>query len=231
MTSLPLLDIKKVYRTWVEVHGSPIRAYAIADKVKITETEAHLTFKMDANCGELNAIALGKDYQVDYDCRSVEMLEAKPKSRHGRLKDSRGESDFQVVEEELSNAIAYYLTDSNEKTGEGSGLEIMSHRDDVVDDDQIAINSEGRIYVASNLKDKIVKVKTAVTYPRIVAVLPEDLKSIMAHFVCLWGDDSIKYCGAIGVVQRGGTVSLKNQLRAVRIDIEELRIENLAITP
>ncbi|MCC5616534.1 hypothetical protein LC605_15930 [Nostoc sp. CHAB 5836] len=221
------MNIKKVYRAWVEVKGEPIAAYAMPHSVKITESEAQLTFKLQPECAEISAIALGKQYRVDYDARSIEMLEAKPKSRSGRLKNSNGQTNFQIVEEELSSAIAYYLTDSNEKSGEGVGLEIMPHRDDVTEDDQIAINSEGRIYVSSNVKDKVVKVRTVVIYKRVVVVLPELLDEVRSHFVCLWGDGDIKYVGVKGKVQTGGVISPKNQMRTVKIDVDEVKVESL----
>jgi len=222
------MEIQKVYRAWIEVKGEPITAYALPNLVKFTEDQLQLTFKANIKCAELSAIALGKDYRVDHDARSVEILECHLKSRSGRLKDSGGESNFQIIESELSSAIAYYLNDSNQKTGEGSGLEIVPHRDDVGEDDQIAINSEGRIYVSKNLKDKVVKVRTAVIYPRIIAVLPESLKEAIAHVVCLWDDNSIRYVQVKGEPQTGKTVSPKNQLRTIKLSIDETKVEVLA---
>ena len=221
------MNIKKVYRAWVEVEGQAISAYAMPYSVKVTDSVAQLTFKINNNCAELSAIALGKQYRVDYDAQTVEMLEAKSKSRSGLLKNSTGEANFQIVEEELSSAIAYYLTDSNEKSGEGVGLDIVPHRDDVTEDDQIAINSQGRIYIASNVKDKVVKVRATVIYPRVVVVLPELLNEVRSHLVCLWGDGSIKYVGVRGEVQTGGIISPKNQMRTVKIDVNEIRVEDL----
>ncbi|MBN3946430.1 MAG: hypothetical protein HWQ38_08030 [Nostoc sp. NMS7] len=221
------MDIKKIYRAWIEVKGESISAYAIPNLVKVPDEEVHLRFKLNEKCGELNAIALGKDFRIDYDSSSIEMLEAKPKSRYGRLKNSQGETDFQIVEEGLSDAIAYYLTDSHEKAGEGVGLEVMPQRDDVTEDDQIAINSEGRIYVSGNVKDKVVKVRTTVVYPRVVVVLPELLVEVRSHLVCLWGDGSIKYVGVKGEIQTGGVISPKNQMRTVKIDLGEVEIETL----
>ena len=224
------MDIKKVYRAWLEVNGNAIAAYAIPKSVKITDSVAQLTFKLNNDCAELNAIAVGKEYRVDYDAQSTEMLEAKPKSRYGRLKNSSGEANVQIVEDELSNCVAYYLTDSNEKAGEGVGLEIVPHPDDVGEDDQIAINAEGKIYVSGNIKDKVVKVRTAVVYPRVVVVLPELLEEVRSHFVVLWGNGQIKYVGVEGKVQTGGAISPKNKMRTVKIDVDEIKVEDLCGT-
>lgn len=211
----------------MEVKGESIAAYAIPTSVKLTDEQLQMMFKLNIDCAELSAIALGRDYRVDRDARSFEMLECHLKSRSGRLKDLGGESNFQIVESELSSAIAYYLNDSNQKTGEGSGLEIVPHRDDVGEDDQIAINSEGRIYVSKNLKDKLVKVKTAVIYPRSITVLPEFLEDVIAHIVCLWEDNSIRYVRVLGEPQTGNAISPKNQLRTIKLRVDETKVEVL----
>lgn len=218
------MEVKKVHRAWIEVKGQTINALAIASQVKLSNEELSLTFKLNERCAEINAIAIGKDYRIDDNLRFTEILECTTKTRNGRLKDSRGESDFQIIEEELSQAIAYYLNDSAGKTGEGAGLQIVPHRDDVTDDDQIAINSLGRVYLSGNLKDKTIKVRTAVIYKRVVTVLDEPIKDVRSHLVCTWADDSLKYLQIDGEIQTGVTFAPKNQMRTVKIDVSEIRV-------
>lgn len=220
-------EIKKIYRAWIEVKGEAIAAFANPGLVKWGHEQVQMTFRVNDKCAELQAIALGLDYQIDYDFHTTELLECQPKSQNSRLKNSTDDSNFQIVESELSNAIAYYLADANQKTGEGGSLEIVEYREDVVEDDQIAINKEGRIYVSKNLKDKVIKIKTQVIYERIIIVLQKPLLDAVVHIVCLWNDGSIKYIGVNGEIQKGNN-SAKNQLKTVQININEMRLETVA---
>jgi hypothetical protein len=124
--------------------------------------------------------------------------------------------------------MAYYLVDSAQKTGEGIGLEIVEHPDDVLDDDQIAISPEGRIYVSKNVKDKVVKVRTSIVYPRQVIVMQTPLEQINAHLVYLSKNGNIEYLGIKGELEQNKGVSTKNKLSTVKINITEKKVEDLA---
>ncbi|PHJ64933.1 hypothetical protein VF04_03855 [Nostoc linckia z7] len=221
------MGIKKIYRAWLEAKQEVIQALAIPHLVKISVDKLQMTFKTENQSSELNAIALGLDYEVQHNIQTIELLQAHPKSQNSRLKNTSGKTNFHLIESELSSAIAYYLVDSNQKSGEGIGLEVVSHPDEVFDDDQIAINSEGRIYISKNVKDKIVKVRTPVIYPRQVIVMQNDLEQIIAHLVCLSETGNVEYLEIKGNLEQNKGVSAKNKLTTIKINIVEKRVEVL----
>lgn len=223
----------KVYRAWLEVGGTIIQALALPTTVKLLCGESDLasnlqmTFRLSPECTELSAIALGKKFEIiDYGS-STELLEAKPSKRIAKLKDSDGNGNFSLRTEDLSNAIAYYLHDSSDKSGEGNQIQIVSSKAEVTEDDQVAINSSGQIYVSQNLSGKTIKVRTTCVIPRFVNVLPDCLGIITAHIVAKCKDDSMKYFGLSGTTFSVGKLSIKNQLITVNLAITDTRVEEL----
>lgn len=214
----------KVCRAWLEAKGRVVESLAINRTVQISPTAISATFKAEIKSAELDAIASNTDYGIDENVANTQTLQAKPSGRVSRLK-LEGNSQFTLDKEGIGQAIAWYLYEENSK-GEGSGLEIVS-RNDVLTDDQIAINPAGQIYVSKNLIGKVIKVRASIILPRQVTLLSGKMDSVNFHCVYL-DTGKFHYSKFTGNVVTPDASLPNNSVRVVKLtDIQKERSEIL----
>ena len=217
---------KRFCKAWIEVKGAVVGALAINDLVRLTNDQLSLTFRADTKNAELSAIAAGLDYVINENIVIKEVLECKPKKRLGILKLS-GSSDFTI--HDLDSAIAWYLEDASNGEKESKGLTIVK-RADLKGEDEIAIATDGRIFVSENVDGKQVKLRADIRLPRQVMHLPGVIKDIKAHLV-YEEKNNVKYLGVIGEIipniNKKGTSIIKER-QNIKIKIKE-RIEDVLL--
>lgn len=211
---------KNIYCAWISVDNKPIESLAEKGSIEIDKDNVlSARFQVNENSAELYSVSLGKQFSVIENDTFTEILEAKPTQQLARLKDDAGNSNFEIVKEDLHKAIAYYLIDDSDKPGKGTGLQIVPDKKDVTDSDLIAINSKGQIYVSENVKGKVVKVRCNVLVKRKVITLNNALGPINFHVIAKEIDGTIIVKTYEGQPQKNIGVNGKNRFCPIKLQI------------
>lgn len=225
-----MLQILKVLKAWLEITDNPplvVPALAIRNSV-IVNPSGTVSMYFKATTAELNAVVMGKRYEVQTSRSAIAMLELTPMTAEATAKDSYNKSGYIIEAQDPATTTALAFLPPPPNSDRGTSLEIVQY-DKVQASNQIAIANGGKCRVSSNLIGSTIKIRMPVIYPEVVLVSQEPINNITAHLVVEWADSSIKYVGLLGSLEQSSNANLQSRERQItlRFDLGEVKVEAL----
>jgi hypothetical protein len=211
-----LSPIIRIDTAWLEVNGSPVNALAYSDTVSYQDGRLSLTIPFIPAAEELNAIAIGKQYEIVLNRCDTFVLEAYPQDKVTSLINFT-KLPYEIVSppEEI---FGYY---SLPNSSQGTRLKFVERGSTSQGEDLVALLDNNQIECSPNLRGKTLKFRTDIVYPRWVVEKNEPLSEVGVRLVGADAQLNFWHLYAKGKLVAPKSVDLESPVRNIELkDVE-----------